>query len=1403
VLVVCALLVPEVAHADFGISMSGPTLSQGRVKPDLPAVTPYATQLTVHASAPWTLQATAPSEFVTSGAPVQTMPISRQEWRIHSLGGAFTPFIAGLQTLLGAQPPTPPNGTSAVLDFRLNPEFSDLPTKEDGTDPYRAAITYSVTSGTIDASFAAPNPFSPDGDSLNDRCEIHWYQGVPRAVDVQIFRDDQITLVRTIVLRAPFVPGDSSVTWDGRDDNRNLVAEGDYFYRVRVNPAETVEPGLTLASGLIGVERGATTGTAIVLGTVTSTQGGPVAGATARLRRAGGLVVNTQTTDALGAYAMPNLPAGIYTLEITAPLHFGYVSTPFELTAGQSLRVDIQLVHNHSLTIQKKADVTDAEPGDVVTYEIKVSTQGGVETVQGVTVDDDLPAGLRLVPGSARIGGRPVAGDSRDLPGVLRGHRVRFPVGDLPANTVETLTYDATVVAGTRPGRLRNAARASGFVLGARIETATTSALIYVHAGEMGDRSLVFGRVFVDVNGDGVYGKGDRIPSSVRVVIDDGTVIIADPLGRYSIKGLSDGRRAIMAVVDADPLNTPTQQVPAGPSRVELVDLRFGAPRRVNFAFRPSELDDYKGSHDAKTTLAVVDVRLGLDRIRKGDAPTETVLTLLARSAAFFERDLGGKYRLTGSLDTRRDPRDELGMSRDPLSLQPEVGDESTSTPPPIDKLGLRLIAPWGGALVGRTGVSFNDTDLVASSRSFLGVETTVATKYVSVRAFGGRADSLVRLERIANDGTTGPYRLGASPIVRGNVRLIAETVSSTGEFVAQIALAEGADYELDYTVGLLYLNRPFPLLTPDNEVTVFVIEYEFAPETELPPAWISGLRAEGRVAKGAVVGTSMLSEQGSPIDKRVVGLDARYQSTKVDASAEVARTTPGPTVRGELPSDDPNAARVRATVRPREDLRLFGFFNQIGGGYAQRVNFRAVTPAGQAFGYLPPPSQSLFPPLIRALSDGQREFPFTLQGAQDRREFGLGSQFQPSKTIDVTAGGSYTDRGFSNSGTSAATSSIFVAGRYKPKLLPSLFLAGTQTIDASTGGATRTALLGSSWVKGDLQLDGEYRFRVQEQSPPAGNITGHAALVRSRYLRWQKFQPGLLVEASRDLEGGSNCELELRGCTVSETEIVAAGFESQRKKLGMFMYGSIGRAIDRAIGPFVMPRGGVFGGFVYSGPVLTGSARMDASHDYLLGNQLAGAARLRAILSRSLAAFASLQYKSGTDTDSRSQWNNILGFALRPFEHERLFVFLKFKDRKLSAAAVEQGSRRTYLATADIVLPVGKRISLGTRVAWKSVSAQGGPARLAMTGEEVTYHVARRWDLISGLRVAYANPGGETVLGATAGVGYWFTDALRLVGGVDHAKVDWAFEADDSIPGFFINLTGVYGAAGAPAELQ
>jgi len=137
------------------------------------------------------------------------------------------------------------------------------------------------------------------------------------------------------------------------------------------------------------------------------------------------------------------------------------------------------------------------------------------------------------------------------------------------------------------------------------------------------------------------------------------------------------------------------------------------------------------------------------------------------------------------------------------------------------------------------------------------------------------------------------------------------------------------------------------------------------------------------------------------------------------------------------------------------------------------------------------------------------------------------------------------------------------------------------------------------------------------------------------------------------------------------------------------------------------------------------------------------------------------------------------------------------YAERSLASeemiAKTLQGSMEAQRSWKQV--PVAERAAICRRMADWCV------AKADALAEELTWHVLSRYDVVVGGRVTRSTAGGETILGATLGAGMWFDRTLRLLLGVNYARHDWAFEADDSIPGVFLSLTGVYGAAGAPAS--
>jgi uncharacterized repeat protein (TIGR01451 family) len=1411
----------------FSIDMTGTTVSVGRVNPGDQNVTPYATQLTVRSSMAYALSAMAPMNFSTAEVPVKTMPITALEWRNRRLGGTFTPFVAGVNAITAGGPA--PAGDTTVLDLRVAPDYSTLPTRArmgvlDPGDPYRASLTYSVTSGTIDSSYAYPSPFSPDGDDVNDSTFFHWYQGTARVVDVHVFSADGVTLVRTLtVANASVGTGNVSVEWDGRDDNRTVVAEGDYLYRVRVNPDELVDPGLVLATGLVGVQRGVGLGTATVTGTIRANDGAAVpaadligiAGAMVRLYRGSGVLAATVLTNAQGVYSIRDLAAGPYYLEVTAPSYFTHTSATFEVGAGATVTMNILLTHNHSLVITKSVDVVDVEVGDVVGYTIEVKATG-VDNLRDLMVFDVIQEGLRFLPDTALVNGLPLPKQAPGTSLALQGQRMEIRVGSLAHGRKVIVYYEATVVPGTKAGPLLNSATATAVVsaTGTSVSAGPTHARIFVRNGEMGDRSLLFGRVFRDQNANGLFDPEDVPLRKARVLLDDGTIIVADDQGRYSARGVAGGSHALMAVAPPDADVLLSMLVPSGPALTAVVDLRLGVAARVDFAFPPRVLDEWAGESRAETLLghAALTSRL--------DLGSPLLFRVSGRIAGFAEYDLGGGYRLTTFVDTAHQPREELGGARDELTLQPEVGDYSVMTPGVPDKLGMRLSAPWGSALLGRSGVNFTETNLINSIRSFLGMDVTRTAKTWKVRGFAGFAESLVVRDEFPNDGTTGPLKLSKRPVLPGSDRLIVEERHPrTGEVLSRTKLGRDTEYTIDNSTAQIVLHAPWPLATASGSVYFFVVQYEFSPaDREIPPAFVAGGRGVWKPTRSTTVGSSALFESSEPEHHVALGLDARTNTDELEVAAEAAVSSRGDETPENLPGTDPTALRMRASYLPTEDTRVFGYVNRIGGSYTQRVDFQARMPADQTFGYLPPPSQSLIsPPLVRGLFNGQRDFPFVLQGAPDILEWGTGASVRVTRDLDLSLGTLDIAPGVNDlSFKGESNHTDYLAANYHPEGTPTMFVATTGTWAGASRTEERSVVAASRWDTDFFSTGAEYRFLLKE-APGQPGMLGHSALLRGRYKKWRMLQPAALVEWSgtaidaADRQADDPCdpdlmvtdELDRGDCSVNEAKIVALGVESAMPGLYTYAYANYGEVLDRVTSAESLVVKGAFAGLNFNMPSFFGSLRVDVSEDTKLGRNLGAGGRLRAVLSPSVMSFVSLNYKLHNKIDVRDQWNHTVGLAYRPLLRPRFFAFLKYTDKSQPSARDDIAPRRRLkLATADVVVPLRKAASMGTRLAWKRVRSSTGDLTLAMAGEDLTWIFHKRYEVTAGGRVASASGTGDFYAGVTFGLGMRFEGGFRLVAGVNYARTDLAFEADESIPGVFVHMSTTYGRAGAPAEM-
>ena len=197
-----------------------------------------------------------------------------------------------------------------------------------------------------------------------------------------------------------------------------------------------------------------------------------------------------------------------------------------------------------TVLLDKTGDRSVAEIGDSVRYSITVSVPSGALPRQ-TTVVDRLPAGFTYIAGTATVNDKPIADPQGGV-----GPQLAFNLGPMGASRQLVLRYRVRVGIGAQEGDGVNRAKAhscgvpSGCVDGGFNPlrgSVTTNEDLYrvrVTGGVFATEACVAGKVFVDCNNNHVQDPEEIGIPGVRMVMSDGTTLISDSEGKYSVCGL-------------------------------------------------------------------------------------------------------------------------------------------------------------------------------------------------------------------------------------------------------------------------------------------------------------------------------------------------------------------------------------------------------------------------------------------------------------------------------------------------------------------------------------------------------------------------------------------------------------------------------------------------------------------------------------------------------------------------------------------------------------------------------------------------------------------------------------------------------------------------------------------------
>jgi uncharacterized repeat protein (TIGR01451 family) len=321
---------------------------------------------------------------------------------------------------------------------------------------------------------------------------------------------------------------------------------------------------------------------------------------------------NPVTTGADGRFDFPLVPAGQYCVQVSPPNGYTFSSAvPFtQLPPGRNiiatgptsggsyggafpvnaetgpvaLDVPVDSGAMSGLFVQKTAQRTVVELGDTLDYTIKVKNQSTVALERAnVLLTDSLPAGFTYVQGTARLEGKFIAD-----PDGKGGPKLVFSVGHLNRDQEVTLTYRIRVGPGALQGDGTNRVFASYTVTDSALSAVsnTATAKVIVQGGVFTDKAYIVGKIYADCNKNGAQDEKEVGIPGVRLFMEDGTSVISDSEGKYSLYGIT--ARTHILKLDRSTLPAGAKLLALGNRGMKgdnrFVDLKNGELHRADFA---------------------------------------------------------------------------------------------------------------------------------------------------------------------------------------------------------------------------------------------------------------------------------------------------------------------------------------------------------------------------------------------------------------------------------------------------------------------------------------------------------------------------------------------------------------------------------------------------------------------------------------------------------------------------------------------------------------------------------------------------------------------------------------------------------------------------------------------------
>lgn len=263
----------------------------------------------------------------------------------------------------------------------------------------------------------------------------------------------------------------------------------------------------------------------------------------------------------------------------------------FTLTGLLIVDIPLDPELDTDLSLDKSASLTEIGVGGTVSYTIKIKNHSS-QTLYAVKIEDMLPRGFNYVDGSATLDGAAIADPAGTPRPNLTFTNLPFVTGaaDGVLDFIEhSLKYSVRTTAGAVDSDGVNSAVGDGRTpTGVPINSNTTKVQVKIQQeGVLADSGIIFGKVFVDADCNNIQNGGEWPIGGVKLYLEDGTWVITDANGQFSLYGLESSNH----VIKIDPITLPkgivfkpTDNRQMADPNSRLVDLTAGEFHRADFA---------------------------------------------------------------------------------------------------------------------------------------------------------------------------------------------------------------------------------------------------------------------------------------------------------------------------------------------------------------------------------------------------------------------------------------------------------------------------------------------------------------------------------------------------------------------------------------------------------------------------------------------------------------------------------------------------------------------------------------------------------------------------------------------------------------------------------------------------